>query len=252
MTTFNWRSSFAGRSLHDRSWNVSCYEGLSSLTTEMGNTMKTSLWIALTGLSGTLTLGGMSVAQSANPVDAVVDCLGITDDVARLTCYDTAATQLRGDVETGEIMAVTRAQVEEVEDRGFGLPVIPMSSLFERRSSQHEEISESAIASSEVTAGEIDAGPLENNEIRVVERDGDNDPEQILMLVEDVQRRAGGKWRIVMANGQVWDTISSENLIIPYVRNGEQLFAEISTASFGSYLLQLNGRGTSYRVRRQD
>jgi hypothetical protein len=72
------------------------------------------------------------------------------------------------------------------------------------------------------------------------------EPEKVSLSVTSMTRSSNGKLRFTMENGQVWRQIDTTT-----VRNiGEGPWtAEIRKASFGSFLLSLNG-GSAVRVER--
>lgn len=73
-----------------------------------------------------------------------------------------------------------------------------------------------------------------------------SEPEKVNLPVKSMSRSTDGKLRFTMENGQVWKQIDTTTL-----RNiGEAPWtAEIRKASFGSFLLSLNG-GKAVRVER--
>ena len=73
-----------------------------------------------------------------------------------------------------------------------------------------------------------------------------SEPEKVSLGVKSMSRSTDGKLRFTMENGQVWKQIDTTTL-----RNiGEAPWtAEIRKASFGSFLLSLNG-GKAVRVER--
>jgi hypothetical protein len=75
---------------------------------------------------------------------------------------------------------------------------------------------------------------------------GPSEPEKVNLSVKSMSRSTDGKLRFTMENGQVWKQIDTTTL-----RNIGQApwTAEIRKASFGSFLLSLNG-GKAVRVER--
>ena len=81
-------------------------------------------------------LPAVGVAQSPQPetqqrpelFEALVHCRSITDDAARLQCFDTAAANLQAATERRDVVVVDRAQVRESRRRLFGLalPRLPI------------------------------------------------------------------------------------------------------------------------------
>lgn len=66
-------------------------------------------------------------AQIVDPVDGILSCRDIASIEARLACFDTAADALATAREAGDIVTVTRQDVEAVERDSFGfrLPSLP-------------------------------------------------------------------------------------------------------------------------------
>lgn len=88
---------------------------------------------------------GAAIAQDSTALDPILACRGIDNDLERLACFDAAAADLGGDVEAGELVALTREEVEVVERESFGLPVPNLSLLtrrFGRGESRQERVSE--------------------------------------------------------------------------------------------------------------
>jgi len=57
------------------------------------------------------------------------------------------------------------------------------------------------------------------------------------------------KTRFFMKNGQVWETTGTTRIRVPKKKDGP-IIAEISKAALGSFVLQLNGKGSDIRVKR--
>ena len=66
-------------------------------------------------------------AQIADPVDSILSCREIASVEARLACFDAAAGTLATAREAGDIVTVTREDVEAVErdSFGFSMPSLP-------------------------------------------------------------------------------------------------------------------------------
>ena len=94
----------------------------------------------------TLILGAPLAAQAkdkeaadrAPAFQAVLNCRAITDNAARLACYDAAAAKM-GEAEThGEIVVIDRAQATAAHREAFGLHVPSLS--FVTRALKPEEV----------------------------------------------------------------------------------------------------------------
>lgn len=85
-------------------------------------------------LTSVFTLGlaaaAPALAQTTDPIDDILVCQQITDENARLACFDAAAARLSGERDNG-LVAVYRTDIEAVERDSFGfdLPSMPGLSL---------------------------------------------------------------------------------------------------------------------------
>jgi hypothetical protein len=104
-------------------------------------------------------------------VQAAMDCRRLTDDAARLACYDKAMASLDQALAQGQVVAVDHAQVQAVRRQAFGFTV-PSLSLFEH-GARPEEISE------------------------------------VELSVQSARRLSDGKWLIELEGGQLWRQIDT-------------------------------------------
>jgi hypothetical protein len=126
----------------------------------------------------TLTCGFVTSALAADEpraapkaVQAAVDCRKLSDDKARLACYDSAVDALGRQLAQGEVVAVDRTQVQQVRRQAFGF-TLPSLNLFDR-SGKAEEMSE------------------------------------VVLAVESARRMGDGKWLLRLEGGQVWRQIDT-------------------------------------------
>jgi hypothetical protein len=121
--------------------------------------------------------GGVFAAparQSAAEVRAIAACAALTEDAARLACYDKTARALVEAEKTGDVVIVDQAQVKEVKRQSFGF--------------------------------NINVGPL-------FDRPGRTEQVMELVTAVDGAWQSGeGKWLIRTAEGQVWRQIDGESL----------------------------------------
>lgn len=163
-----------------------------------------------------IALIGPAAAQSgeAPPVlEQVHACSAIAGDSERLACYDAAVSRLQAAQTSGELVAVERTQVQQIQRESFGFALPSLPRLF------------GGAAQGEAAASD----------------------EALQFEVASVRRRADGKAVITMANGQVWaqiDTGSSNR-----IRQGAGV--TIRRAALGSFLLVPAAGGASLRVRRE-
>lgn len=182
-----------------------------------------------------------ALAQQST-LDAVLACRPIEDAEARLQCFDTAAGELAAANETGDLVAVSRSDIEAVERDSFGLS-LPSLPFFTRRARSGGDADAMADAD---RAREDTMAAAEN--VEVVERDSDGNIERIRMRV-DSARRSNGRWIFTMENGQVWEQVGTDRAQVP--RNmGDDFFVEIRSGAIGSFLLHLPTQRRAVRVRR--
>lgn len=144
-------------------------------------------------------------------LDQVYQCASVTDEAQRLACYDTAVGRLRQAQTSGDLVAVDRAQAQEVEREAFGFSLPSLPRIFGNR-------------------GE-DGGAPEFAEMQ--------------LTIDRVVVRRDGTATFYMTNGQVWNQIDNENP--RNARAGGEV--TIRRAALGSYLMSLRN-GPALRVRR--
>jgi hypothetical protein len=144
---------------------------------------------------------------------AAYRCAEITEDGARLACYDQAVGRLRQAESQGQIVAVDRAQAATIERDAFGFNLPSLASLIPS----------------------FGGGDGVQNEIENVE-----------MTVERVVERANGRHSFVMSNGQTWAQIEPQSA--RNVRPGDVI--RVRRAALGSFMLSPT-HGAAHRVRRE-
>ena len=154
------------------------------------------------------------------PLDKVYACAGITDNAARLVCFDEAVSSLKQVEAAGGVAIVNRAEIERAEKEAFGLRNPSLSS-----------VAQSARASSSpVTA-------TAQNTVAV---------DKVTLPVKSVKKGLDGRYRFTMQNGQVWR--QTDEIRLPAIGRGPWQ-AEIRKAAIGTFLLKLDNR-TAVRVKR--
>lgn len=93
-------------------------------------------------------------AQRPELFEALVRCRAITDDAARLQCFDAAAAALERAAERRDVVVVDRSQVRESRRRLFGLP-LPRLPVF---GGDDDEEEVSSIESNITSAHQIEYG----------------------------------------------------------------------------------------------
>ena len=165
------------------------------------------------GLLGSITLP--TVAQTTDiSTSTVYACVDLTDDAQRLECYDSAVGRLKAAEETGEVVTVTREQVENVkrDTFGFSMPSLPKLTM-----------------------------PKFGN--------GDKDMtlKEVQIPIKKVDETLRGHFLIYLDNGQIWEQIDDKRVYYSSRRGAEM--ALIKKASFGSYMMKMDD-GVLFRVKR--
>ena len=183
-----------------------------------------------------MSLAGAAVAQPADApqqegpaaLGEVYACAGIADDAARLACFDAAVAGLRAAQEAGDILAVDREAVAQVEREAFGLslPSLPRFAL--GRGGQDDRVDSASAAPGEqrdAETGQLDA---------------------VTFTLSALRARNDGRTVFTMDNGQRWEQVTAER--VRSLRPGDAV--SIRRASLGSYMLTKVDGGAAYRVRR--
>lgn len=144
---------------------------------------------------------------------ALVRCRALTDDAARLRCFDTASAALAEATERRELVVVSRAQVRESRRRLFGL-ALPRLPIF----------------------GGGDEGREDEEEIS-----------QIDSTVTSASQDGLGHWQVRLADGSFWIQVDN-NLLALRPRPGQPVV--VLRGALGSFMMRVN-RQPGIRVRRQ-
>lgn len=165
-----------------------------------------------------LSAGVIALACSATTGaagnDGLARCVALTEDVARLACYD-ALFRDGGSLSAGAARIAPAPAVTASAE-----PVLTPEQSFGR--AKREQARERAAAAA-----------VEPSEMRAE--------------IAGVETRDQGRVLVLrLANGQVWQQM--ERITLPTVRTGDQLLIE--RGMLGSYLARLNGRAPSFRVKR--
>jgi hypothetical protein len=201
-----------------------------------------------------LSSSNLAAAQSADEankttLDSVFECAAIEAEMDRLACYDTAVGRLKTANDSGDLVTITRQQVEDVEKDAFGFSLSSLPRLFSR-------------AQSQITGGETDdltdpvnsgqeAGQAVDKKKQIQKEEETYRVNTIEQPLRRVVEFSYEKNRFYLENGQVWDQTSSEKLRIPRERDGKRNFVEIRRGALGSFLLRVNGTGKAVPVERR-
>ena len=95
---------------------------------------------ALAGLALSTSSGaaaGPSKTERAAIMQKLMDCKGVTDNAARLACYDETAAVFDQAEAKGDIVVVDREQARKVRRQAFGFS-LPSISMFEKGEAKEE------------------------------------------------------------------------------------------------------------------
>lgn len=158
---------------------------------------------------------GPAFAQGST-LDKVYACTGITKAEDRLACFDGAVAGFKQAQAAGDVKVVTREQTVQAEKQAFGL--------------RESDAVEAARASAGALPAPAAPAAIENVQVKVTV----------------AVKRADGKYRFTLDDGQIWEQVDSDSVSglkkLP-------LSAEIKTAYLGSFLMKIDG-GRAIRVRR--
>jgi len=148
--------------------------------------------------------------KRAAALQAIVDCRRMTDDTARLACFDAAAAKLDDAEAAGQVVVVDREQARAVRKDIFGLQ-LPSLDIFNLGAG-----GKGAAASAK----------------------GD-DVASITAKATSAYRLGDGKWVIDLDTGAVWRQIDTNVLAID-PHQGSKI--EIRKGSLGSFFLKVDGQ----------
>ena len=94
------------------------------------------LAVALLSFAGAQAHAAPASPAPSGVVEAVSACRKLTDDAARLACYDAASSRLEAAQTKGDVVVVDREQVRSVRRQAFGFQ-LPSLALFP--SAPHDE-----------------------------------------------------------------------------------------------------------------
>ncbi len=160
-----------------------------------------------------LTAGAAFLAAAApdcwaqqSLTDKLYACIAMTDSVARLTCYDAAVSELRQAQSAGDVSIVSRAEVQQAEKDSFGFDAGAKATAM------------AGLATPQAPPAELDV---------------------VQVTIASAEKRANGKYRFVLDNGQVWDQIDTRG---PRLLPDGPITGEIRRAALGSFFLKPGDR----------
>ncbi len=164
------------------------------------------------------TAGTAHADPSKAPTESVYACASISEDSARLACFDAAVAELRSKEQSGQIQTIDVAQIKEIEKEAFGFSMPSLPALFNRSSSS---------AKSAPQAESI---------------------EEISASVKSARiQGVTGRAIVVLENGQTWEQIDTTKLNAMNLRKAKE--ATVRKAALGSFMMKVDGN-KAFRVKR--
>lgn len=181
---------------------------------------RTRICLLASSLMITLPAGG----QPAGLTDALRACLGLTDNLARLTCYDELARQVPA-AAAAAITAPAAAPADPV-------PATPTASVAET----------ATVAAPERTSVATFGQPAARVELAA------EGGEVLVDTIVEARRVEPTKWLLTLRSGQVWRQSVGKSYLI---RPGDKV--RIQASSWGSdFRLSVDGRRGYIQVKRQE
>lgn len=224
-------------------------------------TRQGSLLATAAAFAGAVALHAPASAQDApaNPLAAVIACGQITDDAERLACFDREVATIESATQTGELVAVDRAAVREIERDAFGfnLPSLPRISLFRSLNTADAEPKQPTLTTqSPDTVETADAAPDDATTTQPATPAPDrsvadaNEPlDRVTLTLARMSERPNGRMRFFMENGQVW--VQTDTGPVRVKSRDLPTSATIRKAALGSFLMRIDGYGRAIRVSRE-
>lgn len=186
-----------------------------------------------------------AVAQEgSSPLQPLYECRDLVDDSTRLACLDSAVDTLRASETSGDVVTVSRGELEAAEEATFGLsipnfgiPGLPNVSLPSFSGNESADIQQAAESPADST--------------RVVTRDDNGQIDRISGLsVASLEEDVNGRKVITLQNGQVWRQTDDTHVASYRRRPATELTVAIRNTFMSSHMMQLNETGRWFRVRR--
>lgn len=176
-----------------------------------------------TGMRLTLLTGAVllvSAQANAGIEQQLTQCVGITDKLERLVCYDNLAASI-------QVTTVTNNTTAPIAVAPVVTPAAAPAAL--------------------ATAAPVAAAAtnVEDNFGMEVKRVQENTTDKIYLDVESIAEDAYGALKITFTNGQVWKQTENRKFNL---KVGEKVFIE--KAALGSFLMGTESRNAKVRVKR--
>ena len=196
----------------------------------------------------------ISFAQDSRG-EALARCAQITNDQARLSCFDIvmgggSPTNIpQGETASSGAGATASAAPSSDEGEQFGRPETTSGSALRFPSIPTPQFPSFGQQDGEALSG-VNGSDQPAPETEILERNSSGDPSRVMMQIDHISTHGYNTKRFHMTNGQVWEVTDGMRFSIP--RNTQNLSAEIRTATFGGYFLRIEGEGRAIRVQRID
>lgn len=189
-------------------------------------------------------------------------CIAIESDPDRAACLEAETAALLAARDRGAFVVIGREDVQALREDTFGLRERSAADVAEQRFTATAESSSRADSVAVAEPDQSVSSSQAETERGILGRlsgaasaaagsvagiAGSTEPaDEIRVPIVRVQERAYGKVRFHLDNGQVWDQIQGTPLRV----RSDDAVAYLRRAALGSYLLRINGKGRSVRVRR--
>lgn len=177
------------------------------------------------GLTATIAIitatgqaGGKRDADLRNPAvfQKLVDCRALSDDKARLACFDAAMGELEASRAKGDVVVVDQEEVKRVKRGLFGFSLSDIGIFGGKRDDKGREVA------------------------------SETDVDEITDTISAVTRNRDGGYVLTLANSGTWEQIQA----FTYGRSPKPgMSITIKRAALGSYKMSIEG-GPGVRARR--
>lgn len=175
-------------------------------------------------IASAVILPSTASGQTPDVLTKLYECKALTDNTARLNCYDSAAGRVEAAQQTGELVAIDREAAEEIqrESFGFNIPSLPKLNIFNRGNKDAPDVKKVKIEKPTFTS--------------------------VSLPIESVRTMSNGRVKYYLKNGQVWQQTETKRMGKYKSKQDNVLFIE--KGAFGSYFGRVNNKGAKTRVKR--
>jgi len=216
-----------------------------------------------------LTFNVASIAQTTlNEFEAVIKCQNITDNNARLACYDKNIQNLTNAQSTGDLIVIDKESADNIErdSFGFNIPSIDgLRTIFQRNKKPKlaikDPLSDKPLASNDVTRSTDIKPPAQDTNISSVQQAQNTKNlvkkptlgkrlKSASFTLERVKEIGPNRYKFYFTNGQVWEQTERTGGRRIRLPKGKTLDAEISRGALGGYIIYIKRRGLRVKVKR--